>query len=112
MEPVNYQVEDRIAILTIQNPPVNALGTAVQEGLGDTAGRAMHHGHVDAIVITGAGTTFTAGADIKQLARMAYEGVVWPILPQLFLYRRILKFRAAQGKLGTEPVTRVSSPSR
>ena len=84
MEPVNYELVDRIAILTIQNPPVNALGTAVQEGLRDTAARAMHDCNVDAIVITGAGTTFIVSADIKQLERMAYEGVVRPILPQLY----------------------------
>lgn len=83
MELVNYQVEDRIAILTIQNPPVNALGTAVQEDLRGAAARAMHDCHVDAIIITGAGTTFVAGADIRELERMAYGEAVRSLLPQL-----------------------------
>ena len=83
MELVHYRIEDRIAILTIDNPPVNALSPAVQESLRDAAARAMNDSEVDAVILLGAGGTFIAGADIKQLERMARDGAVRSILPQV-----------------------------
>jgi len=62
---VRYEVIDRVAVLTIDNPPVNALSTDVWAGVDEGVGRAVADADVDAIVITGAGTTFVAGADIK-----------------------------------------------
>jgi 3-hydroxyacyl-CoA dehydrogenase len=63
--PVRYDVVDRIAILTIDNPPVNALGPAVWEALDEAVARAATDPGVDATVLIGAGSTFIAGADIK-----------------------------------------------
>ena len=63
--PVRYDVVDRIAILTIDNPPVNALGPAVWEALDEAVARAATDPGVDAAVLIGAGSTFIAGADIK-----------------------------------------------
>jgi len=85
MEPVDYRVEDRVAILTIQNPPVNALSPAVQESLREASLRAIDDCHADAIVVIGSGNIFVAGADIKQLERMAHDGMVESILPELLL---------------------------
>ena len=85
MERVHYSIEDRIAILTIENPPVNALSAEVQESLRDAAARAVHDSDVDAVVIIGAGQTFVAGADIRQLERMARDEVVHSILPQILI---------------------------
>src|SRR5208337_1559759 len=85
MERVNYRIEDRIAIVTIENPPVNALSAAVQESLRDAVARAVHDSDVDAAVIIGSGNTFVAGADIEQLERMARDGVVRSILPQILV---------------------------
>ena len=63
---VRYEVKDRVAVLTIDNPPVNALSAG---GLGrHRRGRrsaAIADPAADAIVLIGAGTTFIAGADIK-----------------------------------------------
>ena len=39
-EPVSYVVQDGIAVLRIQNPPVNALSQAVRQGLADAMDRA------------------------------------------------------------------------
>jgi len=83
MELVHYRIEDRIAILTIDNPPVNALSPTVQESLREAAARAMNDSDVDAVILTGAGNTFIAGADIRQLERMARDGAVRSILPQV-----------------------------
>jgi 3-hydroxyacyl-CoA dehydrogenase len=62
---VRYEVIERVAVLTIDNPPVNALSADVWAGVDEAVARAVADGDVDAIVITGAGTTFVAGADIR-----------------------------------------------
>ena len=63
-ELIHYDVRDRVAVLTIDNPPVNAMGPGVLEGIEERS-RANADPGVDAIVLIGAGTTFIAGADIK-----------------------------------------------
>jgi 3-hydroxyacyl-CoA dehydrogenase len=85
MELVHFRIEDRIAILTVENPPVNALSAKVQESLRDAIGRVVQDSDVDAAVIVGAGNTFIAGADIRQLERMARDGVVQSILPHTLI---------------------------
>ena len=62
---VHYDVEDRVAVLTIDNPPVNALGPGVWEAIDEAVGRASADPGVDAVVLIGAGATFIAGADIN-----------------------------------------------
>jgi 3-hydroxyacyl-CoA dehydrogenase len=62
---VRYEVRDGVAVITIDNPPVNALGPGVPEGISDAVARACHDAAVAAIVLTGAGPTFIAGADIN-----------------------------------------------
>jgi 3-hydroxyacyl-CoA dehydrogenase len=64
-ELVGYQVRDRVAVITIDNPPVNALSPGVPEGISEAVERAGSDANADAIVIIGAGTTFIAGADIN-----------------------------------------------
>lgn len=62
---VKYSATDRVAILTIDNPPVNALSQGVWEAIDSAITRANADASVDAIVLIGAGTTFVAGADIN-----------------------------------------------
>ncbi len=62
---VHYEVTDRVAVLTIDNPPVNALGAGVWEAIDESVARANDDAAVDAIVLIGAGNTFIAGADIN-----------------------------------------------
>src|SRR3981081_3662867 len=64
-EPVRYEVRDRVAVLTIDNPPVNALSPAVWEAIAQGVQRAVADRAAEAIVLIGAGATFIAGADIK-----------------------------------------------
>jgi 3-hydroxyacyl-CoA dehydrogenase len=63
--PVRYEVFDRVAVLTIDNPPVNALSPAVWEAIDAAVARGGADPGVEAMVLLGAGTTFIAGADIK-----------------------------------------------
>nr|MBA3271352.1 enoyl-CoA hydratase/isomerase family protein [Acidobacteriota bacterium] len=62
---VRYEVRDRVAVITIDNPPVNALSPGVPEGISDAVERAGNDPAASAIVMIGAGTTFIAGADIN-----------------------------------------------
>src|SRR4029077_15937813 len=62
---VRYTVQDRVAVLTIDNPPVNALAQGVWEAVDEAVARAGADPAADAIVLIGAGTTFVAGADIN-----------------------------------------------
>ncbi len=67
--PVQTTVENGIAIIEINNPPVNALSQAVRQGLIEAARAADTNPEVKAIVIYGAGRTFIAGADIKEFGK-------------------------------------------
>jgi 3-hydroxyacyl-CoA dehydrogenase len=59
-----------IAIITINNPPVNALSPGVPEGLGDAIDQIAKDAGVKAAVLIGGGKTFIAGADIKEFEKM------------------------------------------
>jgi enoyl-CoA hydratase/carnithine racemase len=62
---VRYEVKDRVAVITIDNPPVNALAPAVWGDIDAAVARGVADPDAEALVLIGAGTTFIAGADIK-----------------------------------------------
>lgn len=59
-----------IAVITINNPPVNALSPGVPEGIAEALERIAKDDEVKAVVLMGAGKTFVAGADIKEFAKI------------------------------------------
>ncbi len=61
-----------VAVIEIDNPPVNALGEGVPEALAEAIDRANRDSAVAALVIRGAGRTFIAGADIALLEHAAW----------------------------------------
>lgn len=63
---VHYEVREDIALLTVDNPPVNPLSSGVRQGLSDGITAALGDAGVKAIVLTGAGRAFIAGADISE----------------------------------------------
>lgn len=77
MSKVDYIVRDDVAVLTLNSPPVNGLGQGVRAGLLDAIEQAEHSADVKAIVITGAGRLFCAGADIREQGGEPKE----PLLP-------------------------------
>src|SRR5262245_33856303 len=70
-EMVRLSVTSGVAVVTIDNPPVNALSTAVAAGISAAIDEIAPDPEVVAIVIIGAGRTFIAGADIKELEEHA-----------------------------------------
>ena len=59
-----------IAIITINNPPVNAIGPGVPEGISDAIKEIVQDESVKAAVLIGGGRTFVAGADIKEFGKI------------------------------------------
>ena len=74
---------DGIAIITVQNPPVNALSPGVPQGILDGVAKAEADSSVRAVVIIGGGKTFIAGADIKELEVAARDPQKAPDLHDL-----------------------------
>ena len=67
--PVTLSKRDEIALISIDNPPVNAISQAVRAGLLDTVTSALADADIRAIVISCVGKTFIAGADVKEFSR-------------------------------------------
>jgi 3-hydroxyacyl-CoA dehydrogenase len=70
---VDLAVQGGVAVVTVDSPPVNALGRAVRDGIYDAMTRAQGDASVKAIVLTCAGKTFIAGADIREFGK-PHEG--------------------------------------
>lgn len=62
----DYQVHGDVAVITLNNPPVNGLGLATRQGITAGLDKAQADPAVKAIVLTGAGKAFSGGADIKE----------------------------------------------
>jgi 3-hydroxyacyl-CoA dehydrogenase len=62
----SYEVRSGIAVITLNNPPVNGLGYETRKAVAEAVERAEDDAAVRAIVITGAGKAFSGGADIKE----------------------------------------------
>jgi 3-hydroxyacyl-CoA dehydrogenase len=67
---------DGIAVVTINNPPVNALSAAVSTGIADAVAQIEKDDTVSATVFIGAGRTFIAGADIKEFGELTSGKVI------------------------------------
>ncbi len=76
---VSYEHRGGIGVITINNPPVNALSQAVRAGLIDAAAQFAKDDAAGAAVLTCAGRTFVAGADISEFGKPPAE----PFLPDV-----------------------------
>ena len=66
---VNYTVNGNIAILEVDNPPVNPLSSGVRAGLAEYIAKANEDDAIEGIILTGAGRSFIAGADISEFGQ-------------------------------------------
>lgn len=69
MQPVSLTVRGNVAVITVDNPPVNALSQPVRQGIADCMDRAESDSSIDAVVLACAGRTFIAGADIREFGK-------------------------------------------
>jgi 3-hydroxyacyl-CoA dehydrogenase len=67
---VQLTSDNGIAIITINNPPVNALSPGVPEGISEALDQIAQNPNIKATVLIGGGRTFVAGADIKEFGKM------------------------------------------
>src|SRR6266545_110095 len=77
---VDLAARGRVAVLTVDNPPVNALSQHVRKGLHDGIKQATADGGVQAIVIVCAGRSFIAGADITEFGKPPSEPSLHAVL--------------------------------
>src|SRR5260370_33341544 len=67
---------DSVAVVTINNPPVNALSSAVSAGIATAVAQIEKDDTVNAVVFIGAGRTFIAGADIKEFGELTSGKII------------------------------------
>ncbi len=113
MTMVRYEVRGRVALTTIDNPPVNALNAAVRAGLAEAIQKANADAAVVALVIAAEGKAFIAGADISEFGKPP----VAPFLPDVLdaiatspsrWSRRSRAWRSAEGSSSRSPVRAAS----
>ncbi len=61
-----YEVHGSVAVITLNNPPVNGLGYSTRLSITDNLQKANTDAAIKSVVITGAGGAFSGGADIKE----------------------------------------------
>jgi len=66
---VRYERRGSAGVITVDNPPVNALSQAVRQGLMDALAQGRGDSAATALIVIGAGRTFIAGADIKEFGK-------------------------------------------
>ncbi|MCD4548581.1 enoyl-CoA hydratase/isomerase family protein, partial [Burkholderia pseudomallei] len=76
---VTRERRDKVLVVTIDHPPVNALSADVRRGLVDALDAADADAAVGAVLIVGAGRNFIAGADIREFGKLP----VPPLLPDV-----------------------------
>ncbi|MDR1075171.1 MAG: enoyl-CoA hydratase/isomerase family protein [Xanthomonadaceae bacterium] len=78
-EVVSYRRQDQVGVITIDYPPVNALGQAVRQGLLDALRQGLDDDAAEVLLLVCNGRTFVAGADIREFGKTPQA----PILPEV-----------------------------
>jgi enoyl-CoA hydratase/carnithine racemase len=73
---VRLEVDEGVGVIRLDRPPMNALNAQVQDELGAAAAEATQRSDVAAVVVYGGEKVFAAGADVKEMATMAYTEMV------------------------------------
>ena len=77
---VQLEKQEGIAIISVNNPPVNALGIGVRKGVADGINMSVEDESVKGIVIACKGRTFMAGADISEFGKPMQEPILGEVL--------------------------------
>src|SRR2546421_6424661 len=74
-----YAVRDGVAVITLDNPPVNGLGNALRGAILQHLQRANDDPAVKAVVLIGAGKAFSGGADIREFGKPRAKPDLWEV---------------------------------
>jgi len=75
MDVIKFEKQGSIGVITINNPPANALNFAAKKGILDHIRSCMDDNTFKAVVLTGEGLIFVAGADIREFGKQTPDGV-------------------------------------
>lgn len=78
-EVTTFTMEGNVAVVTVDSPPVNALGAQVRKGVAEAMTQALADASVAAVVLMCGGRTFFVGADIREFGKVRMP----PLLPQV-----------------------------
>ena len=78
---VSYEIDAEIGLICLNNPPVNACGASLRQGIAAALGALVDDQAVKAIAVYGAGRCFIAGADITEFGKPVVE----PSMPDVCL---------------------------
>lgn len=67
--PISYRTENGVAVIEINNPPVNALSFPVRSGIADALAKATEDNAIQSIILTASEKMFSAGADIRDFGK-------------------------------------------
>jgi 3-hydroxyacyl-CoA dehydrogenase len=81
--PVRIERDDGIAVIMVENPPVNALSHGVREGLLAAIEQVERDASLHAIVLHGSGRAFMAGADLRELEKPPQPPLLKDVLMRL-----------------------------
>ncbi len=71
--PVDYEIHGAVALIALNNPPVNAMGIAVRTGIMEAVEKAESDGDIKCIVLAGRNRCFCGGADITEFGKPRQE---------------------------------------
>lgn len=80
---IDYEIHGPVALIAINNPPVNAMGIAVRQGIAEAVEQADSDPSIGAIVLAGRGRCFCGGADITEFGKPRKEPSLSVLINQL-----------------------------
>jgi 3-hydroxyacyl-CoA dehydrogenase len=80
---VDLHIDNGIAVVTMDNPPVNALGQRLREGIAAAIARARDDAGVRAVVLTGTDRAFSGGADITEFGKPPTDPNLRAVIEQI-----------------------------
>ena len=93
-ELATLEIRDKLAWVTIDNPPMNALGDQAKEDLGTVLDRLEElQEEIWAVIVTGAGQAFVAGSDIKKFLSLDAEAATAQSMKTQALFRRLETYK-------------------
>lgn len=78
--PVSYARKGKIGVITVDNPPINALGHAVRSGLVAALDEGLADAQAAALVLLAAGRTFMAGADVREFGKPPIPPILMDVI--------------------------------